>query len=379
MLALALGACEKTAPPKVPTLAVPSWYSPEKVPAVAAALARFDQPVATKVLFGKREALRHKFILGVKRGDFADVALVRNEWLGPLVEAGGVRPLSPALAEAVRSRALPAILPAITIGEKVYAGPFDADALVVWYRRDLAEGVGFHPDLDWTTADFVALARSLSEDRPAFAFSALRYANAALTFLPWYFGRGGQVRTGDELALVSDAAAATFDFLQSLVAEKIAPAGVAGLAQNDVFAGLAGGQYALVMGGSWERGMLRRQSRYADRIDCLPVPGEGGHVSTTVIGGWSLVQFANADADAEMLMRAFFAADTQTAKLHENGLLPVRRDLLSDAWFTENRDGPTLRFALEHGHALPLHVGTAVFLDGVATKLAEAFLGQSDH
>lgn len=379
---LTLIACQQPAPPPdTLTLAMPKWYAPDRVPAVAQALADFTarsgKTVAPKILVGKREAMQQKIMLGASRGDFADAALVRNEWLGTLRAANALKPLPPALAAQVREQVLPALLPAVTTDHAVWAAPFDADARVVWYRTDQAALAGLSPAMIWTTDDFTALAKALSHDKPAFAFSAQRYPHAALTFLPWYLVHGGRlVDDAGRPTLDPPAAAAALTWLQGLVRDKIAPTGVAALEQNDVFSGLAGGVYTVTIGGSWERDMLARQSQLGDDIACLPVPGRAGRPGATVLGGWSLVLLAGGRDDAAGLIAALLAPEPQSAKLRESGLLPTLRAVLDDPWFVENRDGPTLRFALEHAQTLPLHVGTAALTDEVATMLAEVFLGK---
>jgi len=376
-LLLCLFGCNRPAsPPSHLTVALPSWYAPDRVPAVGAALAELGDAVEVKVLFGKREALQQKILLGAQRGDFADVALVRNEWLGPLVRSGGILPLPEKTAAAAREQALPALLPAITHEGRIYALPFDADAIVVWYRQDLARQAGLEPTLDWTIDEFLALAKALSKDKPMVAFAGQRYANAALTFLPWHFSFGGTVTQQKRLALSPAAATRALAFLASLPKKNLAPRGAGGMAQNEVFSGLAGGVYGLTVGGSWSRGMIEKQSRLADRISCLPFPGNGEHPGGTVVGGWSLVLLAGGDPQSKELLELFFNPKIQRDKLTQGGLLPARRDLLDDPWFADHRDGPTLRRSLERGRALPLHTGVDDFLNRVATAQTEVLLGR---
>ena len=356
------------------TLALPSWYAPDKLPVLQTALAAWPN-VETKVLVGKRDAIFQKILLGAKRGDFADAVLVRNEWIGPLVAAGALRPLPPETAESVRGQALPALLPAVSDRRAVWAVPFDADVMVLWYRRDLAEAAGVAPPADpaqWDLNRLSEMARRLRGEAHGFAFSAQRYPNAALAFLPWYFAQGGDlVDESGRLRLEAPKAAAALAWLKSLIQAGACPTGVAGMEQNDVFDGLAGGAYAMAVGGSWDRGMLQKQSAFADRMASLPVPG------ATLISGWSLVLPAGGKAESLPLLTALFAGPVQRSKLTQSGWLPTRQDLLGDPWFAESPDGPAFRLSLTVGRALPLHPNLNAALDEIATMLAEVFLDRA--
>jgi trehalose/maltose transport system substrate-binding protein len=382
-LGFGLVGCENTAPPPAENtplkLAVPSWYSPEKLPLMGEALVRFAQTrqiqVEPHVMFGKRDAMLQKLMLGAKRGDFADVALVRNEWLGPLRAAGVLKALPTGLAGWVGEAIVPGILPAVREGGTVWAVPFDLDALVIWYRRDLAEAAGQKPGLDWKVADFEALIEALSTKRPAFGFSAANYGNAGLSFLPWYFSRGGTIETGDGLKLQSGPAAATLGWLQSLAERKFAPATTPGLQQADVFSGLAGGKYALTIGGTWSRGMLREQSELGEKIACLPIPATPENEGLTVLGGWSLALLSDKPGGAD-LAGLLAGESVQRAKLKAAALLPAHRDVFNDGWFADDPDGVTFLYALEHGRALPLSPDSGGLLERVAQMQSAVLLGE---
>lgn len=366
--------CSRPEPvaPAAFTLVLPSWYAPDKLPALQTALGAWPR-VETKVLFGKRDAIFQKLLLGAKRGDYADAALVRNEWIGPLIAAGAIQPLPAVTAEQVRQLTIPVLLPAIDDGQATWAVPFDVDAMILWRRRDLAgaAGLAFDPT-QWDLDRLAAMARQLKGEAYGFAFSAQNYPNAALSFLPWYFAFGGGLTDEqNRLRLAAPKAAAALAWLQALVTAGVCPTGVAGMEQNDVFNGLAGGSYAMAVGGSWDRGMLQKQSSLADRVESLPLPG------ATLIGGWSLVILAGGKIECAALLTALFAESVQRDKMTQSGWLPTRRDLLEHSWFAESIDGPAFRRSLENGRSLPLHPRLNAALDEIAAMLAAVFLGKA--
>jgi ABC-type glycerol-3-phosphate transport system substrate-binding protein len=159
-----------------------------------------------------------------------------------------------------------------------------------------------------------------------------------------------------------------------MVDDGIAPSDVAALGQNDVFDGLAGGAYAMVLGGTWGRGMLDKQSTFADRMVALPVPGTGRRHGVTLLGGWSFVLAPTAKPGTAEFLMTLFGDVFQAKKLRERRYLPTHRAVLSDPWFTAHPDGATFRLALDRSLAMPLHPAAAEMLDVVATMLAETFL-----
>ncbi len=378
---LPVAACTQAAPPAdALTLTVPSWYDPDALPALHDALAQWnaahpDAPVDVRKQVGKREAILQKLLLGAQRGDAGDIALVRNEWLGRLRAENLIVPLPAAAAATVRAQTLPALLPAVADEQNVWAWPFDADALVLWQRQDLAT------DTQWELAGLetsVAWAATMAEKhhlRAAFAFPAARATNSALAFLPWYFTFGGELSvTGDRLSFDAEPATQALQWLQRLPGRGDNPAA---LEQNDVFSGMAGGAYALTVGGSWERPMFARQSQLADKIRARVIPGPQGD-GVTLVGGWSLVLLPRHHTQAPALLAALGAPEVQAAKLHSSSLLPATAVTLDDPWFAQNVDGPTFKSALQHGRALPLHAHTLAALEPIAVMVAETFLGQKE-
>jgi ABC-type glycerol-3-phosphate transport system substrate-binding protein len=374
--------------PTTITVAVPQWYAPEKASALGQAVrdwntARPATTVSIKVLAGKREALLQKILLAAQRGELADAVLVRDEWLGRLAADGLIDPLPASQATVVRQSVLPSLLPAIADERNVWAVPFDADALVIWLRRDLADqrdpGWSGRP---WTTDHFAVLARTLTDRsnpqavRFGFAFPGARALNTAVTFLTWYLGRGGRlVDEQGRLTLDTLNATAALERLLELVRSGAAPRTTASLEQNDVFRGLAGGAYAMTLGGSWERSMLARQSQLGGQIMSLPIPASGDHPSTTVLGGWSFVLLKRHRVETADFLANTFSPPVQEKKLIQDELLPTHVAILKNRWFETNPDGRTLSAALTTGRVLPLQAGLTAYLDQISTMVAEVFLG----
>lgn len=389
-LCLCLAGCKQkaaTRESKGIRIAVPSWYEPVRIPALSTAIDQWnrdhpDTPAEVSILFGKRDALLQKVMMGAKRGDFADAVLVRNEWLGLLVADKLIRPFPPDTAALVKGACLPGLLPAVTGEDQLWGLPFDADVFVVWVRRDV---LAKNPPrrAGWDTSGMHVFARhmtGLPEVKPrryGFAFPAARTQNSALVLLNWYLSFGGRFsRDAQGLHLDPDAMVRALEFLKVFIDQKSAPENVVALKQNDVFSGLAGGAYSMTVGGSWERAMLARQSRLSSQIVSYSIPTPSRRPGPCLLGGWSFVLLDRHPKDTPTLLARFIESDVQTAKLQENNLLPVCSTCLTDSWFESDRDGATFKGALERGVALPLSPEAAPLLERIGVLIANVFLGK---
>lgn len=366
LLLFCLAACNKPAATDEITLVLPSWYAPEQLTAVKDVLAHWNlihpkQAAQVKVQYGKRDALRQKTMLAAKRGQWADLVLVRNEWLGQLAAEGLIRPWPEWAARSVRAQALPALLSSVADDEQVWAIPFDADVLVLWRNEKPADEAGDD-----------------HERQHSFAFPAARSVNSALAFLPWYFSYGGELIADGQIQLDAEAATSALDWLGKQLAKDEKPLRVAAMEQGDVFSCLAGGGCRSTIGGSWERSMLRRQSALSEHIRSYPISNDEGSLGVSLIGGWSLAQLPGASPMAADLALRFLATPVQLSKLEQHALLPVHRLVLSDPWFDNNADGRAFLFGLLHGRALPLHAGVETALQHIAVMVAQVFLGRKE-
>ena len=368
------------------TLAVPSWYAPKKLVPLADEIEVWNadhpnRPAEVRVQFGKRDAIYQKILLGARRADFADAVLIRNEWLGRMVRDNLVRLLPGTTAKTVHEGVIPVLLPSLVDRRGIWAVPFDADARIVWVRKDLLAADPGQLD-DWKLDALEVLAKnavssgSAKNGKAGFAFPAAASANAAQAFLSWYFSFGGRlVDSQGKVVLDVDAAVSVLTWLQSLVKSGVAPKNVAALDQNDVFSGLAGGAFGMTLGGTWERGMLRMQSELADQIVSFVLPGTDAGPGVCLVGGWSFVFPIHGNPQAIELVDRLFTKEFQEKKLQIAGLLPVRRDVLSDPWFRTDPDGPTFLHALLAGRALATSPDVSLALDRIGTMVAQVFLG----
>lgn len=366
--------------PKVITLAMPSWYSPQSIEAVNVSLDLWnkensDHMATVSVLQGNREAVFQKVLLGATRDRFANAALVRNEWIGRLVDQNLIVPLDKAAATIVKENALPVLLDAITHNEKVWAVPFDADTQILWIQN------AFFTDNNLKLNDLLQKPQpsefNLEQGKSLFAFPGAQTPNTALSFLSWYFSRGGELIIKKDRVLIQEAkAVSTLTWLKSCVDTHISPNNVSALAQNDVFNGLLAGQYMATIGGSWERGMLNKIAKRSVAVTAMPLFDPEGSTGVPVIGGWSFVMLKKSDTSVQKLLMLLFSNTVQNKKLHDNNLLPVNRLALDSQWFVDHPDGKPFLNSINNGRSLPFHKNINDLLDRVSLMETKVFLGK---
>lgn len=385
LLIFAFFGCHKAEIRKEITVAVPGWYAPEKMEPLATAIEKWnkthpDNKVVIKVMFGKKETFKQKIYLGAGREDFADAVLVRNEWVGTMVANDLVAPLSHMTAREVRDRALPAITDSISDSKNVWAMPFDADVLLLWYRKDMVpdqEGIFCKSFGDLTI--FLLGNKEKDGRRYGFAFPAARSPNSAIHFFPWYFAHGGRlIDDNGEMMFDPKAAAKALSWLKSTVENGAAPKSVSALEQNGVFSGLAGGQFDVTVGGNWERKMLERKSKLSEKISSAVIPDSNGGQGVSLMGGWSFVLTKNNQAKTELFLKTLFEENVQREKLEKFSLLPVLVSLLDGPWFDNNPDGPAFKTALKTASTLGFSSKTELLLQQVSIMLAQVFLGKKE-
>lgn len=367
-------------------LAVPSWYAPPRCDLLKKAVAGWNAgnpktPVELKVIFGKRDAIRQKIFLGAKRGNFADVALVRNEWIGQLAKGALIRPISEELGESLRDKSIGGILKAVDDSKNLWAIPYDADVFVLWVRKDLLATDSIKTDsVDLATLESIAGQVSTTSQkkkgRYGLAFATMRAATTGIGFFPWYFSTGGKLSVQNRhVRLDKKSAKETLRRLKSFVDQKIAPPNTPSLHQGAVFSGLAGGAYAMTVGGSWERNMLQSQSELAESFVALPVSRKPGECAS-LIGGWSFVILTDNGKSSEKFFLKLFGDEFQTEKLEQQSLLPVNQDTLHHSWFASNPDGNTFKTSLQNGCAFPFAENLDLLIDRISIIMAKVFLGK---
>lgn len=180
-----------------------------------------------------------------------------------------------------------------------YAVPTNADAAILWYRRDWLAAEGLQPPATWDELVQVGAHFRRPEVRARyelgaypFIFAGGRAAGETTTYqlLPLLMSTGGDVIHHDQVVLDSPATRRTLHFLHRLVhEEKLTSPSVIAAAWDDTWRALALGKVALALGGTYENFLIQSAggwdtATFLERVGFVPVPA-GPHGSPATLAG----------------------------------------------------------------------------------------------
>lgn len=249
------------------------------------------------------DELHDHLSLAVAQGKAPDISVLDSVWVaefarrrylcslaeldaGWIEEVGGGFYVSLRLANSYR-------------GEQ-YAVPTNADAAVLWYRRDWLAAEGFEPPASWDELARVGRHFRQPEVRARyglgaypFIFAGGRAAGETTTYqlLPLLMATGGDVIAHEQVVLDSPASRRTLDFLKRLVhEEKLASPAVVSASWDSTWRALARGEVALALGGTYENFLIQSAAgwdtaAFLERVGFVPLPAGPGGAPATLVGG----------------------------------------------------------------------------------------------
>ncbi|HEX6384913.1 MAG TPA: extracellular solute-binding protein [Anaerolineae bacterium] len=208
--------------------------------------------------------------LTVAQGKAPDISVLDSVWVAEFARRRylcSLAELDAAWVEAVRDEFYHSVRIANCYKGEQYAVPTNADAAVLWYRRDWVAAEGFDPPTTWDELVSVTQHFRRPEVRTRYGsgaypliFAAGRTAGETTTYqlLPLLMSTGGDIIADEQVVLDSEATRRTLAFLRRLVhEEKVAPPTVVELPWDGTWRALARGEVALALGGTYENFLIQ--------------------------------------------------------------------------------------------------------------------------
>ncbi|HRA63646.1 MAG TPA: extracellular solute-binding protein, partial [Burkholderiaceae bacterium] len=205
-------------------------------------------------------------------------------WLEPLDQYVG--------GAAVMKQYLPVYAQSNVVNGKVAAMPGFADAMFMYYRKDLLEKYGIKEPKTWD--ELAAASRKIQdgEKNPNLQGLSIQGApieGAVCTFLLpyWSMGKNFNDATG-KMTLDKDAAAKGMDMWLRLVDQGVIKKNVAEVKTPDTVNEFKAGQvaFAINWGFAWDRFKDDTDSQVKGKVGVMPLPAMTGGKSATCVGGW---------------------------------------------------------------------------------------------
>jgi multiple sugar transport system substrate-binding protein len=253
-------------------------------------------------------------------------------WLEPLNAYVG------APAAAMKSY-LPAYAAANVVDGKVVAMPAFADAMFMYYRKDLLDKYKIAEPKTWDELSAAAKKVQQGEGNPNLQGLSIQGApieGAVCTFLLPYWSQGKEFNdAAGRLTLDKAAAVKGLNQWLAMVDQGVIKKNVAEVKTPDTVNEFKAGQavFAINWGFAWDRFKTDKDSTVAGKVGVMPLPAVAGGKSATCIGGWqwAVSAFSKSKAEAAKLVKFMSGPDASRFLAIEGSLLPTSLPLYTDA------------------------------------------------
>jgi len=254
--------------------------------------------------------------------------------------AGWLEPLNAYLGEpAVALKPyLPVYASSNVIDGKLAAMPAFADAMFMYYRRDLLEKHKIAEPKTWDELAVAARKVLAAEGNPNLQGLSIQGApieGAVCTFLLPYWSQGKDFNdAAGKLTLDRDAATRGLQQWLSLVDAGIVKKNVAEVKTADTVNEFKAGQvlFAINWSFAWDRFKDDADSQVKGRVGVMPLPAMTGGRSATCIGGWqwALSAFSRHKAEGAKLLRYLASPEASRFLASEGALLPTSASIYTE-------------------------------------------------
>jgi multiple sugar transport system substrate-binding protein len=255
--------------------------------------------------------------------------------------AGWLEPLNAHVGEPAQAMKayLPAYAAANVIDGKIAALPAFADAMFMYYRKDLLDKHKLAEPKTWD--DLAAAARKVqaAEGDPNLQGLSIQGApieGAVCTFLLPYWSQGKEFNDAKG-KLTLDKAAATKGLNQwlAMVDQGVIKRNVAEVKTPDTVNEFKAGQvlFAINWGFAWDRFQGDADSKVQGKVGVMPLPAVAGGKSATCVGGWqwAVSAFSKNKAEAAKLVKFMASPEASKFLAVEGSLLPTYESVYTDA------------------------------------------------
>lgn len=252
--------------------------------------------------------------------------------------------------EAAMKRYLPAYAEANTVDGKVVALPAFADAMFLYYRKDLLEKHGVQPPQTWD--DLVAAAKKIlaAENNPnlqGLSFQGRAIEGAVCTFLLPYWSMGKQLVSDGKLSFDRDAAVKSLALWKSFVDQGVAKKNIAEVATDDTRKEFQAGSVVFAVNWSYAWAQFQgAESAVKDKVGVVKLPAVKGGQAASCLGGWEwgVSAYSNNKTEAQKFVQFASSPEVSEFMAVNASLLPAFSEVYNDPdvtkavpWFANAR------------------------------------------
>jgi multiple sugar transport system substrate-binding protein len=259
--------------------------------------------------------------------------------------AGWLEPLDAYLGKAadVMKPYLPVYSSSNVVDGKIAAMPAFADAMFMYYRKDLLEKHKIAEPKTWDELTAAAKKIQQAEANPNLQGLSIQGApieGAVCTFLLPYWGQGKEFNDASgKLTLDKDAAVKGLSQWLAMVDQGVVKKNVAEVKTPDTVNEFKAGQvvFAINWGFAWDRFKDDKDSTVQGKVGVMPLPAMAGGRSATCVGGWqwAVSAFSKNKAEAAKLVKHLSSPEASKFLAAEGSLLPTYASVYTDPAVTK--------------------------------------------
>ncbi len=296
-------------------------------------------------------------------------------WIEPLDRYLGVKD-----GKAYMSQYLPAYATANVIDNRIVALPDFADAMFLYYRKDLADKYGVKPPATWD--ELAAAAKKIQQGEKSANLQGLSFQGAPIegavcTFLLPYWSQGKEFQRGGKLSLDKPAAVTGLNMWLGMVDQGVSKKNIAEVKTGDTVNEFMAGDvvFAINWGFAWDLFQSDANSKVKGKVGVAKLPAMSGGQPATCIGGWqwAVSAFSKNKAEAAKLVKFMSSPEVSKYLAVNASLLPVFAGVYADKDVL--KANPWYEFALpvvESAKSRPVTPRYAEVSDVVRTQTSAA-------
>jgi trehalose/maltose transport system substrate-binding protein len=253
-------------------------------------------------------------------------------------------------AGAFMKRYLPAYAEANSVDGKIVALPAFADAMFLYYRKDLLEKHGIQPPKTWdelTVAAKKVLDAEKDPNLQGLSFQGKAIEGAVCTFLLPYWSMGKQLVSNGKLNFDRDAAVKSLAMWKGFVDQGVAKKNIAEVATDDTRKEFQAGNVLFAVNWSYAWGQFNGpESSVKDKVAVVTLPAVKGGEAASCLGGWEwgVSAYSNNKTEAQKLVQFLSSPEVSEFMAINASLLPQFPEVYTDAdvtkavpWFANAR------------------------------------------
>jgi multiple sugar transport system substrate-binding protein len=291
---------------------------------------------------GATSELQRQYLSTVLNAKDSAIDLFMIDIVNPAqyVGAGWIEPLNAYLGDpAVAMKPyLPAYAAANVIDGKIAAMPAFADAMFMYYRRDLLEKYKLPEPKTWDELAVSARKIQQGEGDPNLQGLSIQGApieGAVCTFMLPYWSQGKELNdAAGKLTLDKAAAAKGLNQWLTLVDQGVIKKNVAEVKTPDTVNEFKAGQvvFAINWGFAWDRFKDDTDSKVSGKVGVMALPAMTGGKSATCVGGWqwAVSAFSKNKTEAAKLVKFLASPEASKFLAIEGSLLPTAIPVYED-------------------------------------------------